>query len=384
MYLSRTLTAGALAAAAILLAGCGSPEPAKRSVDGPVMNVSTVKTAIETVPENYEAVGTVRARVSSVLAARVMGYIREIKAQAGDRVAAGQTVALLEAKDIDAAVRQAEAGRREAQAAIPETEQAIAAAKAQLELASATFKRMQTLFDQKSTTSQEFDEAAARRNVAQAGVEMAVARKAQLQQKIQQASEAVAQAEVMRSYTTVSAPFAGVVVERKAEPGMLASPGMPLLVLEQDGGFRLEAQVEESRLPRIKVGMPVRVELEAMPATTARVSEIVPAIDPSTRTFTVRIDLPGASGLRGGMFGRALFRMGDKTALMVPEGALVQQGQLQKLYVVDGSIARGRLVTAGARQGGKYEILSGLSPGEVIVSPAPQGLTDGARIEVKP
>lgn len=372
-------------AMAMVLAGCGGEKATpKKAESRPAVAVSLAKVQEETVPDVYEATGTVKARVSSVLSARVMGYVREIGVQAGDSVKAGQVVAVLEAKEIETGLRQAEAARNEARSAMPEVNNAIAAAQAQLELADATFKRMKSLLDQKSITAQEFDEVAARRRMAQANLEMARARRVQLEQKIRQADEAVSQAAVMKGYTEVAAPFAGTVIERKAEPGMLAAPGMPLVVVEQSGGYRLEAAIEENRLSKVKRGMAVQVQLDAVePAMDARIEEIVPAMDAGSRSFTAKIGLRGGL-LRTGMFGRARIPMGEKKALVAPAAALVRQGQVEKVFVADGGVARARLVTTGAARGSAVEILSGLSAGEQIVTPVPASLEDGAKIEVRP
>lgn len=372
-------------ALALVLAGCGGEKATpKKAESRPAVAVSLAKVQEETVPDVYEATGTVKARVSSVLAARVMGYVREIRVQAGDSVKAGQVVAVLEAKEIETGLRQAEAARNEARSAMPEVNNAIAAAQAQLDLAGATFKRMKSLLDQKSITAQEFDEVAARRRMAEANLEMARARRRQLEQKIKQAEEAVSQAAVMKSYTEIAAPFAGIVVERKAEPGMLAAPGMPLVVVEQASGYRLEAAIEEGRLNQVKRGMAVQVQLDgAAPLMDARIEEIVPAMDAGSRSFTAKIGLRGGL-LRSGMFGRVRIPMGEKKALTIPAAALSRQGQVERVYVAEGGIARARLVTTGAARGDSLEILSGLKAGEQIVTPTPPTLEDGARIEVRP
>jgi len=385
MFCNRRMTAGALVALAAWLTGCGSEHTAaKKSEDMPAVAVSVTEAAEARVADEYVATGTVKARTTTVLSARVMGYLRELKPQPGDMVKAGDVVAVLDAKEIETGVRQAEAARNEARSALPEADNAIAAAQAQLDLANSTFRRMKSLLDQKSITSQEFDEVAARQRMAQANHEMARARRQQLEQKIRQADEAVAQAVIQRGYTTVTAPFAGIVVERKAEPGMLAAPGMPLLVIEQAGNYRLEAGVEESRLNRVRLGMAVQVDLESSGhPLSGRVEEIVPAMDAGSRTFTVKIGMSGGGTLRSGMFGRARFAIGEKQALVAPWTALVEQGQVQKVFVVDGGVARGRMVTTGARQGGTVEILSGLSKGEKLVSPVPARLADGGKVEVR-
>jgi multidrug efflux pump subunit AcrA (membrane-fusion protein) len=371
--------------AAAGLAGCGGGKEAPRKAEPlPSVKAATVKLAEETVPEIYEATGTVRARVSSVLSARVMGYLREVRVQAGDTVQPGQVIAVIEAREIDSGLKQAEAAREEARNALPEVENAIAAAKAQLELAEATHRRMKSLFEQKSITQQEFDEAEARLRMARANYEMAAAKKAQLEQKIRQAESAVAQAATMKGYTEITAPFRGIVVERKAEPGMLAAPGMPIAVIEREGGYRLEAAVEENRLGKIRPGMAVQVLLDAVGTPQqGRVEEIVPAMDPGSRSFTVKIGVAGGL-LRSGMFGRARFAMGEKKALLVPASAVVKKGQVEQVYVVENGVARARLVTTGAAYGERIEILTGLRAGETVVAPVPAELRDGSPVEVRP
>lgn len=371
--------------AAAGLAGCGGGKEAPHKAEAlPAVRVATVKLAEETVPEIYEATGTVRARVSSVVSARVMGYLREVRVQAGDMVQPGQVIAVIEAREIDSGLKQAEAAREEARSAMPEVENAIAAAKAQLELAAATHRRMKSLFDQKSITQQEFDEAEARLRMARANHEMALAKRAQLEQKIRQAESAVAQAAAMKGYMEITAPFRGIVVERKAEPGMLAAPGMPIAVIERDGGYRLEAAVEENRLGKIRPGMSVEVILDAAgEPRQGRVEEIVPALDPGSRSFTVKIGVAGAL-LRSGMFGRARFPMGEKKALLVPASAVVRKGQVEQVYVIDGGVARARLVTTGAAHGERLEVLTGLRAGDTVAAPAPPEIRDGSPVEVRP
>lgn len=371
------------AAAAAILAGCGGKEAEKKapSPAKPVA-VTTVKLAPAKLPEVYEATGTVRARTTSVLSARLMGHIREVRVQAGDTVKAGQVVAVIDAREIETALRQAQAARNEATSAAPEVDNAIAAAKAQLDLAQATFKRMKTLYDEKSITSQEFDEVSAKLRMAEANHQMALAKREQLQAKIRQASEAIAQIEIQREYAEVKAPFDGVVVERRAEPGMLAAPGMPIAVVEQAGVYRLEAAVEESRLGKIRPGMPVTVRLDAFDREIkSTVAEVVPALDPASRTFTVKINLGAAPGIKSGLFGRALFHFGERDALAVPASALVEDGSVVRVFVVEQDRARSRMVSTGVRAGGSVEILSGLREGETVIAPRPAGLADGAPVE---
>jgi len=368
----------------LALAGCGSEtRKSEPAASAPVV-VQTVAATAEQWPAGYEAVGTVRARTAAVISSKVMASVLEVRVQAGDRVREGDPLATLDARDLEANYRRAEAGRDEARSAQAEADQALAGAKAQLDLAKATFGRMQELFDKKSISNQEFDEATARRKAGEAAYEMAAAKGAQVRAKIAQAEQEVQAAGIMRGYAEIRAPFAGVVTARAAEPGSMATPGAPLVTIEREGAYRLEAAVEESRVKSIHTGQPVSVNLEALGRTLdARVSEIVPAVDSVSRAYMVKMDLPAVPNLRSGEFGRARFPMGTRNVVTIPPLALVERGQLQSVYAIEDGCARTRLVTTGERGPTGVEVLSGLSGGEKLVSPVPAGLADGARVEVR-
>jgi RND family efflux transporter MFP subunit len=368
------------------LAACGtkSHEPEKAEAAAPVPVQVTGVTPVER-PVMYEAIGTVRARTLASISSKVMGYVREVKVQVGDRVAQGQLLASLDSRDLDARQRRAEAGLSEAKNAVPEVEGATAAAKANLELAQVTFNRMKDLFDKKSNSNQEFDEASTKLKAAHANYEMALSKRKQLDSRISQAEEALKGASIMREYAEITAPFAGRVTEKRVEPGDLATPGAPLLSLEREGAYRLEASVEESRLSQIRVGQKVSVVLDALGRTEeARVSEIVPAVDAASRAYTVKIDLPSLPNLRSGMFGRAIFPLGTRSVLVIPAGAVIEHGQLRSVLVAEDGAARTRLVTLGETDQGQSEVLSGLNPGDKIIFPMSPGLSDGAKVEVRP
>ena len=177
---------------------------------------------------------------------------------------------------------------------------------------------------------------------------------------------------------------------QSAEPGTLAVPGTPLLTIERDGSYRLEASVEESRLASIRVGQSVSVTLDGIDRTiSARVSEIVPGVDAASRSATVKLDLPVVASLRAGMFGRASFQQGSRTTLVIPAAGITERGQLQSVFVADNGVARTRLITTGQRNTGQQdkdqvEVLSGITAGDNIIVPVPKDLSDGARVEVRP
>jgi len=372
-------------ASLIALGGCGGNEPPTRAASSAAaVPVQAVTVSSRQWPEAYEATGTVRARTTAVLSSKVMAYVREVAVQVGDRVPEGQRLVTLDSQDLETNVRRAEAAETEVRSAIPEADNAIAAAKATLDLAQTTFKRMEELASKKSISNQEFDEASARLKAAQAAYDMTRARRSQLEPKLAQVEQEIRAARIMRDYTRISAPFAGVVTAKSAEPGTLAAPGAPLVTLEREGAYRLEASVDESRLPSIKGGQTVDVALEALDRRlTARVSEIVPSVDAASRAYIVKIDLPVLPDLRSGMFGRAYFPLGTRKVVAIPAAAMIERGQLQSVFVVEDGAAHTRLITTGRRAPDGIEVLSGLGEGEKVVSPVPSGLADAARVEVR-
>jgi RND family efflux transporter MFP subunit len=305
--------------------------------------------------------------------------------QTGDHVREGQLLVTLDTRDLDISSRRAEAAREEVRTAVPEADGAVEGAKANLDLAKVTFGRMQDLFQKTSISNQEFDEASAKLKAAQAAYQMAAARRLQLNSKLAEVDQEVRSTEVTRSYADVLAPFAGVVISKSVEPGSLALPGAPLFTIEREGTYRLEASVEESRLAAIRIGQPVSVTLDSVDRTLdARVTEIVPAVDAASRAYTVKIDLPSVPAIRSGIFGRASFQLGNRSRLGIPANAVTERGQLQSVLVADSGIARIRLITTGQKMKDRVEVLSGLTAGEKVIFPAPAGLADGARVEVRP
>jgi RND family efflux transporter MFP subunit len=274
---------------------------------------------------------------------------------------------------------QAQAGLQRAEASLSGAQHEVAAAETERALTESTLKRFDTLYQRKSVSPQEYDEVKARYQGALARAEAAQAGAAQ-------AKASVVQAQTAFGYTKVRAPFAGVITERKVDPGVLAAPGMPLLTVEAAGRYRLEATVDEVNLRFVRIGEPVPVKLDAYPVQSlnGKVSQIVPAADPNTRTFLVRIELPSNTTLRSGLFGRAGFSRGDRDSLVIPRTAVVDRGALKAVYVLGpDQVASLRYVTVGQDMDEHLEVLSGLNPNEVVVLAPGDREIGGKRVEVQ-
>ncbi|MGH9646711.1 MAG: efflux RND transporter periplasmic adaptor subunit, partial [Bryobacteraceae bacterium] len=161
----------------LMLAGCSESTREAKSSQAPPVAVRVVTVAEQKIPTIYEATGTVRARTSAVIAAKLLGYVREVKVQTGDHVKESQLLITLDARDLDVNSRKAEAALDEVRSSIPEADSAVTGAKANLDLAQTTFNRMQELWNKTSISHQEFDEASAKLKAAQSAYEMARARR---------------------------------------------------------------------------------------------------------------------------------------------------------------------------------------------------------------
>ena len=355
-----------------VLAGCTN---ARRAVSVPpetVSNVSVLVAQKTTVRDWVEAVGTVRATQTSQVSSQVMSNIVEIRAHEGDRVKGGQVLAILD----DA---QSRSGTDQAMAAVTAAEKDLSAADSDLALAGATLKRYQELYEKKSVSPQEFDEIKARYQSAEARRDMAQARQAQ-------ATAGLTQARTALGYTRIRAPFAGEVTEKRADAGMLASPGMPIFTVEDTRRYRLEVTVDESELGfvRIEQVSPVTIDALRNAQLSGKVVEIVPAADPASRSFLVKVELPADSRLRSGLFGRARFPSGERPALLIPQVSVVERGQLQGIYVLDANqIASLRYVSLGQSAGEQIEVLSGLQDGEKLVAAPGDRELSGKRIALR-
>jgi multidrug efflux pump subunit AcrA (membrane-fusion protein) len=329
-----------------------------------------------------------------------MGSIVALHVREGDRVKAGQLLVEIDSREANAQVQKAQAGRREAEQALEEVDRSIRAAEAaksaadaQKQLASATFTRYKELLERRSVSPQEFDEVQARNRVAEAEsdragkqLETLAARRRQVLARIDQSKADIAAAQLFAGYAKITSPINGVVTSKQADVGQTAAPGVPLLTVEDDSRYRLEAVVEESRIGTIKPGDPVILLIDALGQREfpGKVDEIVPASDPASRSFTMKVSVPAEVvklGIRSGMYGKARLIAGEKQAILIPRDAIVERGQLIGVYVVDeAGIARMRLIKTGKAYGDKVEVLSGVGTGEEIVAAGAEAVRDGSRV----
>lgn len=360
-FLRRAAIVALSGAIMLTAAACGGGDHAPDRADTrPTIQVQLGTAAEEDWAAGTEVTASVLPLLRATLATVLMGSIDQVMVEEGDRVRKGQVLAHIESRDVAARLAQARAG--------------VAAAKAMERNAKSMLDRMERLHSRKAASDKNLEDA-------QSGYEAA-------QANLEAAQEAVNVAEVYVDYSEVTAPFAGFVLEKRVEAGDMASPGMPLFVIDDVSKVKIEAQVPESTAARLVIGAPVEIEFQGE-YFLGKLSEVLRAADPRSRTVTVRALLDNPDGLlHPGMFARLRLTGEARPTVAVPTTAIVNKGPLTGVFVADGAgtdrlTAGLRWITLGRTRDDSVEVLTGLTAGErYVVEPTSQ-LRDGQPIEVR-
>jgi len=307
------------------------------------VSVTTVIVEPRTIDAVVSAAGTLSSKNTSVLSSKVMGKVVSLMAHEGDYVSQGKLLMKIESGEIAAQAYQAQAAYNNAKL---------------------QHDRIKSLFDEKAATRMEMDQATLGIESAQAGLNAAKA---------------------MESYTIITAPITGQIVEKKINVGEMALPGQPMLKIEDNTNLRLEVTVNEQDLKFVQVGNNVKVQIDAVPDNDikGRVAQVVPASDIRTHSFVVKIDVPADKSLITGMYGKAFFSIGSREAILVPKTAKVEMSGLTGVYLVSSEgNALFQMVQFGETHGDSIEAVTGLKAGDKIVANEQAAGIDGRRVVV--
>jgi multidrug efflux pump subunit AcrA (membrane-fusion protein) len=397
--MKRNATILALLGTLVIQLGCGEKQTGSPGSGAKPVPVRVIAVQYESIPAIVEAPGTVQARDRIALSSQINGFVGQVSVRVGDLVKQGQILVTLDARDAESQKALARAGVDEAQAALSEARKAYqaateqqTAAKASMELAGQTFARYQKLFESRSVSPQEIDEARMRRDATAAELASSTSMVAAAQERIKQVEAKIAQAkaqegraDVMMSWTQIKAPGAGRVVERSVDPGTAIFPGTPLMLIESTSSPQVLADLPTEHAHQLKSGSMVRLKCaEIAGSLEGRVSEIVPLADPATHSVQFKVDLPAGSTLSNGQFIKVEVPTGTRNAMIVPRPAIRENGQLTGLFVVDNdSRARFRLVKVAPYDAERSEVLAGVQPGEKVLAGLSSDIIDGIPVEIK-
>jgi RND family efflux transporter MFP subunit len=301
------------------------------------LNSFSVKYITKPIVESIPA--GIKAREATLLSSQILARIKNIHVRAGDNVQKGQLLVTLESEGLKAQLAQSIA--------------MVDASKAMLTEAKANFERAQTLKEKGLVSQSELD--------------VAVTKFRRYGSELVAANQSKQAAQTALEYSKITSPFSGVVVERSAEPGNIASPGQLLLSLYDPLTLQIEADVRESLATQLDIGRKITVKVESVgKEINAIIVEIVPAADPNARSFLVKAGIEFDPSLRPGMFARMLIEDGTKEVLSVPVDYVKSFGQLDMVWLLkDGNLSR-RFVRLGKSELNQVEIVSGLNSGDIL------------------
>jgi len=365
---------------AAFAAACSSP-PGPKAAEPAAVPVVTAPAELTDVASSIEAGGVVRARVTALIASRLMAPIVDVRVRTGDRVRRGDVLVTLDARDLRANDARAQAATLSAVESVAAAEADVRATESAARLARLMHDRVAALQARRSATDAELDQAVATLSAAEAQHAAAQARLAAVIAGRAAAKAAADAAAVTASYATLTAPFDGIVSERSAEPGSMAAPGSSLLTLEDPTTYRLEVRLDDTRAAQVARRGDAAIQLDDRDeSTTGRITEIA-GVDPMSHTFLVKLDLPPGLTVRSGQFGRATFTGQPRRALTIPTSALVRRGQLTFVFVL-GSDQRAHLqpISIGAVAGDRVEVLAGVRQNDRVVTSPEPSLADGTAV----
>lgn len=347
-----------------MLNSCGKDR--KETADNtPAIPVKVSGNSVSTNPSFVTASGKIEAENSANVSTRMMGYVTKVHVKVGQKVNAGQLLVSINNTDLQAKKAQVDASILQATAAFNNAKK--------------DFERFTALFSQQSASQKELDDMTSRYEMAKAGLEAAK----------QMRNEVLAQF----GYSNITAPFSGEVTNTFVKEGDMANPGMPLVSIEGASRLQVTAMVSESDIANIQNGMAVKILVKSINKTvTGKVTEVSSSAKNTGGQYLVKINLTQTDkAILSGMFVNVQFPLANKTLttvitdkVLVPESALVKQGQLVGIYTVgNGNTAILRWLRIGKTFGNQVEVLSGLSSEESYIVSAEGKLFNGAKISVQ-
>jgi len=321
-----------------MLASCShEPETAPQqtsSIDIPLITLNA-----EDVAEHTISSGSVTSDKRISIASRLSGYIGNITVREGDSVKQGDSLFRVDPVDVLQAMNQAKADLRDA---------------------AADLERYQSLLKENAVSKQQFDKVRLRHTLAKSKL---------------------AQADNQLQYAEVKAPVDGTVVKKLLNTGDLASPGATVLVLENAQQLSVETHISERFIAAIHEGDEASIELASLrEPLKAVIRQVVPAADPLTHQFLVKLSLPKMPEVLPGMFAEVRFAIGTRKAILLPSAAIVQHHGLHGVYLADSdNILHYRLIRPGRSIEGRIEALAGVNNGDRIAAEVRPDMVSGIK-----
>jgi RND family efflux transporter MFP subunit len=378
----------------VLMAGIGADSACSRSQAAAVRaadppSVAVVRAAIGNLAQTLTVAAEFRPFEEIEIHAKVAGYLKSISVDVGDKVRAGERLAVLEVPELQDELRQDAAGVKRAEEDVNRAQADLERANSAHEVAHVGATRLSGVLKVRPNlvAQQDIDEAMGRDRVAEAQVATAKAALAAAQQGLEVSKAAQQKTETLWGYTEITAPFAGVITQRYADPGAMIQAGtssqtqaMPVVRLSQNNRLRLVIPVPESSVSLIHVGTPVDLDVQALHKTfTGKVSRFADRLDSDTRTMRVEVDVDNPTlELVPGMYATASIVLDSASdAVIVPVEALDHSNAKPQVFVVGpNQTVEVRAVSTGLETADRIQITNGVASGDLVVT--------GNRAQLKP
>ncbi len=359
----KSLRVSAFAAIAGALALCGCHQPAAAGVETEKEAPAPISIAVATahrqsLDRTAEAQGALFPREHAVMSSEVEGAVVQVAADFGDKVTVGQVMMKINPREYELRVETAQA--------------TLDQARAKLANSAARYNRAKALKQAGTISPEQFDLMESQLRVDQADTEWA--------------QKALAMSRKKLADTEIRAPFSGSVQRRMVSLGEYVSTGKELYELIATDPIKLRSTVPERFVPLARVGMPVKLTIDAKPGAwyEGKITRIAPALDDSSRTLLVEAEVANPDGaLKPGFFAHVTVDLGRDRALFIPGLAVLRYAGVARVFVVDGGVVRAREVTTGIVVGDQIEITAGLKEGERVAVSAVDRLADGTAVIAK-
>lgn len=394
-------------------ASCGHHESTiDASQNKETVKVEVTRPQVNEYKEPFALSGTIKSHQKSILSSRIMGQVVDIKVEEGSEVKLGDVLIKIDDRETKINLANVEADSYKLQAKQEELNDKLDELKnkvqmlfydqeillSEAELSKTTFDRFSKLLEKEVVAQAEFDKVKTENDRANAKVaksqseyNLLMSKKKQLDSinkqliaDVEKNKVEMAKAVVNDSYTQITSPLNGFVINKSIDVGDMAVPGQTLISVENPNALFLEVNVEESNAFMFQPGNNVEVFIDAYPKNSIMsiVREIVPSADPESHTFKVKIDLPPHKAIHSGMYARVILPISGKN-IFVPRTAIVKKGQINGVFVVDSkNIARFRIIKPGQEIQGFVEVLSGLSANDKVIISELNNVTDGTKVIV--
>lgn len=326
-----------------------------------------IKIREEKIFDTFQFPGSIRPKTESKIESQIQAQVLNVHVSHGSKVKKGDLLITLDNRSFKLRLSRAKESLKEASAFESQSKEEIKRTKAVFDQAKSNYIRIKKYYETEAATKIDLERANALYLQAMANLKKSKKGLVAAKAGIRSAKEQVKEAYVSLGFTKIKAPESGKILRKMTEPGDLALPGRPLLIIQTKGGLILEAFVGEGFIKNTSKGDEVVVVIDSLEKEVKGIiDEVVPYADINTRTFLVKVTIPHLNGVYPGMYGRLFIPAMERKAVVIPGDFLLKTGQLEMVYLKSGDDWLKVHIKTGIKTDKGIEVLSGLIAGDKV------------------